>query len=87
MDDAVGKSYRLYAFFQEHENEVASVSFDGLRLATASRDSVWIWEYYGGTGFDFAEDLIGHTENVQMVLWHPRKDILFSCGCDDSIMV
>jgi WD40 repeat protein len=35
--------------------------------------------------FECIAVLHGHSQDVKSVLWHPTKEILFSCGYDDTI--
>ncbi|KAL8094882.1 hypothetical protein AgCh_036410 [Apium graveolens] len=80
---------------EDHKNEVVSVSCDasGNHLATAIGGSIWLLERVGVgyADFDYNESidkLVGETESVQSVQWHPLDEsILFSCGSDDSIQV
>ncbi|XP_074352617.1 uncharacterized protein LOC141691758 [Apium graveolens] len=70
-----------------HKAEVVSVSWNiSGHLATCSSNSVWIWGLYESEKYKPVGKFI-HEEDVEMVQWHPFKDILFSCGCDEIIKV
>ncbi|KAL8094881.1 hypothetical protein AgCh_036409 [Apium graveolens] len=70
-----------------HKAEVVSVSWNiSGHLATCSSNSVWIWGLYESEKYKPVGKFV-HEEDVEMVQWHPFKDILFSCGCDEIIKV
>lgn len=81
--------YCTYAFSQD-EKEVKSVSWDasGTHLATCGRDNtVCIWAANSDDDYECDQELVKHTQDVNMVQWHPLEDLLFSCSYDNTIKV
>ena len=59
-------------------------------LASCSRDkTILIWEYDNNDDSCFACNSVlqEHTQDVKMVKWSPREDVLFSCSFDNSIKI
>ncbi|WOH06179.1 hypothetical protein DCAR_0625602 [Daucus carota subsp. sativus] len=72
---------------EKDDEEVVSVSWNPhWDLATCSGNCVRIWSPSSESeGYESLPALEEHTEDVEMVQWHPNQNNLFSCGCDSTI--
>lgn len=86
----------------ENEVKAVAWSPSGNWLASCGRDkSIWIWRVGDAAAhanamdpdageeeaFEVAAVLHGHSQDVKKVVWHPSRDLLYSCSYDDSIKV
>ncbi|KAL1813299.1 hypothetical protein ACET3Z_023364 [Daucus carota] len=86
IEDDFEQSYILQ---EKDDEEVVSVSWNPhWDLATCSGNCVRIWlPSSESEGYESLPALEEHTEDVEMVQWHPNQNNLFSCGCDSTIKV
>ncbi|XP_073148560.1 protein CIA1-like isoform X2 [Henckelia pumila] len=75
---------------KNHFNAPVNMSWNesGMMLATClPRQPIWIWQVAFTLRFTDISMVAPSAGHVKMMQWHPMKDILFSCGFDNTIKV
>ncbi|XP_073273759.1 protein CIA1-like isoform X1 [Primulina huaijiensis] len=75
---------------KNHYNAPVNISWNasGMMLATCiPRQPIWIWQVAFTLSFIDLSMVAASAGHVKMIQWHPLKDILFSCGFDNTIKI
>ncbi|XP_073273752.1 protein CIA1-like isoform X2 [Primulina huaijiensis] len=84
--------FRIMNCFGRRDKLPVSVSLNAsgeLMASCVPQKKIWIWKRASTLNNDvkYLSTVAGSTGCTKMILWHPLKDILFSCGFDNTIKI